>query len=184
MLNRSDRPDDHEYGSYETVVADVADYEPVRDAAEGQDAVIYLAAYPYTDGDWGDVLEPNIIRMYNVLKACRQEEVESIVFGSTHHIMGMYELENVPEIYELESGLVLDHTDPGRPNSFYAATKVFEEALGRTTSRTTSTRNGSTRSESGASAKRSTTTLTATSRATSPSMPQPTRTKRRSASGR
>jgi len=131
LLNRSDRPDDHPYGEYETVVADVADYEPLHDALEGTDAIVHLAAYPYTDGDWEDVLEPNVIGMYNVLQACREQEVESVVFGSTHHVMGMYELEKVPEIYSPEFGLVLDHTDPVRPDSFYASTKVFGEALGR-----------------------------------------------------
>lgn len=131
LLNRSDRPNNHPYGGYDTIIADVADYEPVRDALEGQEAVIHMAAYPYTDGTWDDVLEPNIIGMYNILEACRQEEVKTVVFGSTNHVMGKYELENAPEIYSQEFGLVLDHTDPVRPDSFYATTKVFGEALGR-----------------------------------------------------
>ena len=47
-LNRSDRPADDPYGGYDTHVADVADYEAVRSAFDGQDAVVHLAAYPYT----------------------------------------------------------------------------------------------------------------------------------------
>lgn len=131
LLNRSDRSDDHPYGGYDTVIADVANYDAVREAMAGHDAVVHLAAYPLTDGTWEDVLEPNIIGMYNVLEAAREENVGSVVFASTNHVMGMYELENAPEIYTPEFGLVLDHEDPVRPDSFYASTKVFGEALGR-----------------------------------------------------
>ncbi|WP_276255948.1 NAD-dependent epimerase/dehydratase family protein [Halomontanus rarus] len=129
--NRSDRPDDHPYGGYDTVGGDVADAETLRAACEGRDAIIHLAAYPYTEGDWSDVLEPNVIGMYNVLEAARDAEVESIVFGSTNHVMGMYEIEHAPELYSPGYGLVLDHTDPVRPDSLYGASKSFGEDLGR-----------------------------------------------------
>lgn len=131
LLNRSDPPDDHPYGEYDTIIADVADYEAMQSAFDGQDVVIHLAAYPYTDGDWSDVFEPNIIGTYNVLQLCREMEVPKLIFASTNHIMGTYEIEHAPEIYSKEYGLVLDHTDPVRPDSFYATTKVFGEALGR-----------------------------------------------------
>lgn len=130
-LNRSDRPDDHPYGGFDTVVADIANYEAIRPAFDGQDAVIHLAAYPLTDGTWEDVLEPNLIGMNNVLKAAREEGVEKFIFGSTHHVMGMYEKEYAPEIYDPESDFVVDHTDPVRPDSHYASTKVFGAAYGR-----------------------------------------------------
>ena len=130
-LNRSDRPSDHPYGGYETYVADVTDYEAIRPAFEDQDAVIHLAAYPYTDGTWEDVFEPNIIGMNNVLKATAEAGVESFVFGSTNHVQGMYEEELAPELYQLDYQLELDHTDPVRPDSFYGATKSFGEDLGR-----------------------------------------------------
>lgn len=128
--NRSDR-NEGPYSDYDTVVGDIADYETLRDACEGQDAIVHLAAYPYTDGEWSDIFEPNIIGMYNVLEAARDAEVESVIFGSTNHVMGMYELENAPEIYERDHDLVIDHTDPVRPDSYYGASKSFGEDLGR-----------------------------------------------------
>lgn len=131
FLNRSDRPEDHEYGGYDTVVADVADYESIRPAFEGQDAVLHLAAYPYTDGDWEDILEPNVVGMQNVLRCSREAAVESMVFGSTNHVMGMYEEEFAPELYEVDHDLLLTATDPERPDSFYGASKSFGEDLGR-----------------------------------------------------
>jgi len=130
-LNRSDRSPDHPYGDFETYVADISDYEDIRPAFEGQDAVIHLAAYPYVDGDWSDVLEPNLIGMYNVLEATRDAEVETFVFGSSNHVMGLYETDHAPELYELDYGLCLDRTDPVRPDSCYGATKSFGEDFGR-----------------------------------------------------
>lgn len=130
-LNRSDRPADHRYGEYDTHVADVSDYEAMHPAFEGQDAVVHLAAYPYTEGSWDDVLEPNIVGMYNALEAAREAGVETFIFGSTNHVMGMYEEEFAPDLYEHDFDLELDHTDPVRPDSYYGTTKSFGEDLGR-----------------------------------------------------
>lgn len=130
-LNRSDRPASHPYGGYDTYVADVSEYDAIRPAFEDQDAVVHLAAYPYTDGTWEDVFEPNIVGTYNILKAARDAGVESVVFGSTNHVMGLYERDHAPALYERDDDLKLDHTDPVRPDSYYGTTKVFGEALGR-----------------------------------------------------
>jgi len=130
-LNRSDREEDHPYGGYDTVVADVTDYGAIRPAFDGVDAVVHLAACPYTDGEWDDVLEPNVVGTYNVLEAARDAEVEIVVFSSSNHVMGMYEEEFSPALYEPDFDLELTHDDPVRPDSYYGTTKVFGEALGR-----------------------------------------------------
>ncbi|XVH33387.1 NAD-dependent epimerase/dehydratase family protein (plasmid) [Haloferacaceae archaeon DSL9] len=124
-LNRSDRDE------YETFVADVSDLEAIRPAFEGQDAVIHLAGYPETDGTWEQVLENNIIGMQNVLTAAREAEIEKFIFGSTNHVVGMYEVNNAPEIYRPDFGLTVDHTAPHRPDSYYGSSKAFDEDLGR-----------------------------------------------------
>lgn len=130
-FNRSDRDEDHDYGGYDTIVADINDYDATRSAFEDKDAVIHLAAYPYDFGDWDDVREPNITGMYNALEAAKEAGVEDFIFGSTNHVMGMYEVANAPDIYYPESDILIDHTDPKRPDSFYGATKSFGEDLGR-----------------------------------------------------
>jgi len=130
-FNRSDRPDDHPYGGYDTVVGDVSDYDALDEAAAGQDAMVHMAAYPYTDGTWEDIFEPNIIGMYNALEVARENEIESFVFLSTNHVMGGYEDEFAPEIYEPGHGLVIGHEDPVRPDSFYGASKAYGEDMGR-----------------------------------------------------
>lgn len=130
-FNRSDRGPNHEYGGYDTVVGNITDYEAVRDATEGHDAVIHLAGFPYVSGSFEDVLEPNILGTFNVLRAAQEVEVDSVVFASTNHVVGGYESEFAPELYDSESTLLIDHTDPVRPDSFYAVSKLYGENLGR-----------------------------------------------------
>lgn len=124
-LDRRDHPD------RETFVADVSNYDDIRPAFDGQDAVVHLAAYPSTDGTWSEVLESNIVGMHNVLEAASDAGVEKFVFASSFHTVGMYEVENAPEIYSTDFDLHIDHTVPQRPDSEYGATKCYGEDLGR-----------------------------------------------------
>jgi NAD+ dependent glucose-6-phosphate dehydrogenase len=129
--NRSDRPADHPYGEYDTVVGDIADKDRIRQVCEGQDAIVHLAAYPEVNGDWPDILEPNIVGMYNALEAARRAELDSFVFASTNHVVGEYENEHAPALYSPTYDLVLDHESPVRPDSYYGASKSFGEDLGQ-----------------------------------------------------
>jgi len=129
-LDRSDPPADHRCSGHETVVADVAEFDAIRPAFEGQDAVVHLAALS-NEGPWPEILESNVVGAYNVFEAAERAGVESIVFASTNHVVGMYEADHAPEIYEPAAGIVVDHTDPIRPDSYYGTSKAFGEALGR-----------------------------------------------------
>jgi NAD+ dependent glucose-6-phosphate dehydrogenase len=129
--NRSDRPDDHPYGGYDTVVGNVTEGAKLQAAAEGHDAMVHMAANPHTGAEWGDILEANVVGTYNALEAARREQLETVVFLSTNHVMGLYESEHAPELYEPGYGLVIDHTDPVRPDSYYGVSKSFGEDLGR-----------------------------------------------------
>lgn len=115
----------------ETVVADVTDYDDIRPHFEGQDAVIHLAASVDLGGSWDEILETNIVGTYNVIEAAADAGVESFVFASSIHTVGMYELDLAPEIYDPDFDLELDHETPVRPDSFYGISKVFGEAIGR-----------------------------------------------------
>ena len=129
--NRSDRPDDHRYGGYDTVVGNVTDKEALIEATEGHDAMVHLAAYPRVDTTWDDIHEPNLVGMNNALEAAREAELETFIFGSSNHAVGMYERENAPEIYYPGHGLVIDSDSEVRPDSFYGTSKAFGEDLGR-----------------------------------------------------
>ncbi len=120
---------DHE--EHETFVADIADYDAIRPAFDGHDVVIHLAGYPETDGTWEEILENNIIGTYNVLEAAASASVRQFIFASSIHAVGMYENENKPEIYRPDFDLIVDHTAPHRPDSYYGASKCYGEDLGR-----------------------------------------------------
>lgn len=124
-LDVTDHPD------RETVVADITDLDALRGQFAGHDAVIHLAAAVDLSGSWGEILEVNIEGTYNVLQAAAEAGVETVVYASSIHTVGMYEIELAPEIYDPEYELTVSHEDPVRPDSFYGLSKVFGEALGR-----------------------------------------------------
>ncbi len=123
--------DRQDQSKMETIVGDVSDYETLSNAIEGNDSVVHLAAEPQVDAEWPSVLENNIIGSYNCIKACRKNQIESLVLASTNHVVGMYEQEHAPELYDKQYDLLLDHRSPPRPDSYYASSKLFMEGLGR-----------------------------------------------------
>lgn len=110
---------------------DIADYESIRPAFDGKAGVIHLAGYPATDATWEQALTNNIVGTQNVLRAANDAGVERVVFASSNHVVGMYEDEHAPALYEPDYDLVVDHTDPIRPDSHYGASKACGEAFGR-----------------------------------------------------
>ncbi|WP_227378814.1 NAD-dependent epimerase/dehydratase family protein [Haladaptatus halobius] len=129
-LNRSDHPD------YETHVADIADYEAMRPAFEGQDAVIHLAAQSDAGADFEDIIEPNIVGTYNVLKAMKEAGVEKLIYASSQRVMGLYEEEQAPELYGEDypseyDPLRLTHETLPKPDGYYGASKMFGEHICR-----------------------------------------------------
>jgi nucleoside-diphosphate-sugar epimerase len=116
----------------ETYTESVTDYEAIRPAFDGVDAVVHLAVYPpgIVDENWEMIDRVNVQGTYNVLEACRDAGVETVVFASTNHVVGGYELEFEPDIY-YHTDVHVDHEDPVRPDSYYGVTKLFGEHLGR-----------------------------------------------------
>ncbi len=112
-------------------VADIADLEAIRPAFENIDAVVHLAASPSLETPWDDVLHNNIVGTYNVFEAARQAGVSRVVFASSNHTVGMYELDGAPALYAPDDGRSYDHTVELRPDSLYGVSKVYGEALGR-----------------------------------------------------
>lgn len=117
--------------SLDVHVGDITRYEEIRPAFDGVDAVVHLAGYPRTDGTFGEVLENNVVGTYNVLECARDAGVEQFVFASSNHAVGMYEADAAPGIYEPDHELLVDHTAPHRPDSYYGASKCYGEDLGR-----------------------------------------------------
>ena len=115
----------------ELVLADVADYDELRPALEGVDAIVHLAASARPESTWEQVLPANIIGTYNVFEAARDAGVGRVVFASSTHAMGMYYRDARPLAYDLPPRRRIGDKDEVRPDSFYGLSKVFGEALGR-----------------------------------------------------
>ena len=103
----------------DVVVANAARFDEVAAAVDGMDAVVHLAADPHTRAPWESVLENNIIGTYNVYEAARRAGVHHVVFASSNHAIGIYELQAAPELYDLDDDRVYDHTAEIRPDSLY-----------------------------------------------------------------
>lgn len=123
--------DRRDHPHLETIVGNITQYPITEKACENKDGVVHLAGEPNVEADWESVLQNNIIGAYNCLEACRQHKVKNVVLASSNHVVGMYEEEHAPELYEEDYDLLLDHQTPIRPDSYYGTSKVFLEALGR-----------------------------------------------------
>ena len=127
----------HSDPEYETLVGDVTDYATVRAAMEGQDAVVHLGMPDFLGGPsdrslaWSAGFGASCQAICNVLEAAAREDVDTVVYASSNHAVGMYEVEHAPDIYEPSFDLEIDHTAPPRPDSRYGVVKVFGEAMGR-----------------------------------------------------
>jgi uronate dehydrogenase len=105
----------------EIVQTDITDLEGMQAAMRGCDAVIHLAASSAVQTPWADALNNNIIGQYTVLEAMRHEGVKRMVFATTNHVTGYYELKGRPCYPDM----------PVRPDGYYGASKAFGEALAR-----------------------------------------------------
>ena len=112
-------------------IADVSDLVAILPAFEGIDAVVHMAGSSAVDSPWEAVLQSNLIGAYHIFEAARIAKVPAVVFASSNHAIGEYELEGAPDLYRLDDPRVYDHTVEVRPDSLYGVSKIYGEALGR-----------------------------------------------------
>ncbi|MFB6300473.1 MAG: NAD-dependent epimerase/dehydratase family protein, partial [Halobacteriales archaeon] len=129
-LDREPHPD------HETVSTDITDYGAIREAIAGHDAVIHLALIPglsafERDVGWSEAMAGNLKGTTNVLEAAVATDTEKVIFASSNHAVGMYEVKNAPDIYYPDFDLMVDHTVVPRPDSMYGLVKVYGEGIGR-----------------------------------------------------
>jgi nucleoside-diphosphate-sugar epimerase len=133
LLDVAEPPED---APGEAVVADVRDYDAIRPHFDGQDAVVHLALVSGTGGPgsrelgWSDPLADNLEGINNVYEAAVDAGLDSVVFASSNHAVGMVEVRNAPEVYR-DEGIRAGHDEPHRPDSRYGLTKSYGEDLGR-----------------------------------------------------
>jgi uronate dehydrogenase len=119
-LRLSDIEEVQDLAGNETFVrADLTDFEAVQRAVDGVDAVIHLGAIP-NEAAFEVIAGPNLRGVYHVFEAARRSGVRRIVYASSNHATGMYDV-----------GEPLDGSVAPRPDGLYGASKVFGEAIAR-----------------------------------------------------
>jgi UDP-glucose 4-epimerase len=106
----------------EAVEADIADLAAAEQALRGADAVLHLAGQRSPSATWDEVKQANVEGTYAVFEAARRQGARKVLLATSNHVMGMYLLENARSI-----GV----DQPIRPDSYYAVSKAFGEALAR-----------------------------------------------------
>ena len=86
---------------------------------DGVDAVVHLGGISI-EGPFEPILQANIVGVYNLYEAARQQQVRRIVFASSNHVTGFYRQDEV-----------IDPRSPMRPDSYYGISKAFGENLSR-----------------------------------------------------
>ena len=101
------------------LVADLMDREAVHGAAEGQDAIIHLAATPDEADFIDDLIEPNVRGLYHVCDAARRANVPRLVLTSSVQVVTGHRWDR-PVTVE-DGPRVINH---------YALTKLWAEDIG------------------------------------------------------
>jgi nucleoside-diphosphate-sugar epimerase len=109
-------------GLEDYVVGDLTDGAAVRQAVRGAGALIHLAATPDDDDFLTRLVPNNVIGVYHVLEAARLGGVRRVVLASSGQVVWWQRFTGPWPIRA---------DDTPTPRSWYAATKLFQEAAGR-----------------------------------------------------
>src|SRR5688500_13603972 len=104
----------------ECIAGDIRDFEALRKACDGVNALLHLAAVSDEDDFMTRLLPMNIVGLYNAFEAARLAGVRKVLFTST----GQTILNNPKEAW-------ITTDMPARPSTAYACTKLFGEAMAR-----------------------------------------------------
>jgi uronate dehydrogenase len=102
----------------EVQLTDLQDAAAAREALQGADAVVHLAAHP-AEATFEEIYQRNLLTTYHVYEAARQLGIKRVVFASSVHVSGFYPW-----------GRITSPSDPPRPDTHYALSKLYGEGLG------------------------------------------------------
>ena len=121
-----------------TTRADLADYDAIRPAFDGQEVVVHLAAKAGENFTWDELLQTNVIGTRNVLTAAQDAGCRRVVFASSGATVSGWELvEPYKSIVEARyddapaAWPMIRHDMATRPTGVYGSTKVWGEAISR-----------------------------------------------------
>jgi len=103
-------------------MADLADAAAIDAAADGMDAIVHMAATPDPDDYMTRLLPNNIVGIYNIFEAARNQGVHRFVLASSAQVA--WGLPNWRKaIIRVEAGTA--------PTNHYGLAKVYAEQMGR-----------------------------------------------------
>ncbi len=98
-------------------IADLASTESILKLTKDIDCIVHMGGQSI-EGSWDNVLNSNIIGMYNLYEACRKNKIKRVIWASSVHTVGFYPRSEV-----------IDSKAMPRPDSNYGLSKVFGESL-------------------------------------------------------
>jgi uronate dehydrogenase len=97
---------------------DLVDPELANVLLRQVDALVHLGGLVGPDYTFEEVLGPNVVGTYNLLRGAQQHGVKTVVYASSHHAVGF-----------LPRGAHIDAQTPPRADSYYGVSKAFGEIL-------------------------------------------------------
>lgn len=101
----------------EAVTCDLGDPAAVREMVKGCDGIVHFGGIS-VEAPFSQILNANLLGLYNLYEAARAEGQPRIVFASSNHTIGFYRQDER-----------LDATMPMKPDGLYGVSKCFGEAL-------------------------------------------------------
>ncbi|TMV66668.1 NAD(P)-dependent oxidoreductase [Thioclava sp. BHET1] len=101
----------------EVVTCDLGDAQAVMDLVADCDAIIHLGGVS-VERPFDQILNGNIVGLYNLYEAARAHGMPRILFASSNHTVGFH-----PQDKRLKA------SDPMKPDTLYGVSKCFGEAL-------------------------------------------------------
>jgi len=117
------------------VVADLTDLNSIKSLFDKFkfDTLIHFGGSSDPKTEWKDVLNNNITGTYNILNVAVEKGIKKIIFASTNHVMGMYEINNPLKCFSLPEASsnkeIIDNKMDVKPDSLYGVSKLFGENL-------------------------------------------------------
>jgi L-arabinose 1-dehydrogenase [NAD(P)+] len=115
----------------DSTLLDVTDPDDVHEMLTGFDTVVHLAGASEPTADWEPVVETNIEGTKNVYDAAVENGIDRVVFASSNHAVGTYNIEAVddPETMRTDEFSIVTPEHKGRPDSFYGISKDACEGI-------------------------------------------------------
>ena len=107
-------------GLGEIVTGDLTDLPALKRFCQGIDTVVHMAGNPNPNATWSELLDPNVIGVYNIMTAAKAAGCRRLIFASSIHAVSGG-----------RADVQVKTSEPVIPGDLYGVSKAFGEALGR-----------------------------------------------------